>query len=248
MKPLIALLPLLLFVSNEVHADKAAEPIQFRASVKLTVDASGKVQAAEAPASMPKALRDAIEAQVRDWRFQPPSARGVSGGGVTYAMVGACAILMGDGGYRLAVDYKANGPRNEKSNDGWLPPPQYPVDAERAGQQAGVVVDFTVGTNGLSSLNEIRYQPGSTGYHAYFDASIKQWVKSMRWLPEQLNGKMVATRLNVPINFEIGGSFKSTASERRKQAATPECQAAVASDLLQLPVAVNSPFKKLEAD
>lgn len=248
MKPLIALLSLLLLVPGEVHAGKGAQPIYFRTSVKLTVDASGKVQAAEAPADMPKALRDVIEGRARDWRFTPPTAQGAPVGGVTYALVGACAVPTQDGDYRIAVDYKINGPRDEDAGSGWLSPPEYPVDAARAGQQAELVVDLTVGTNGRASLNEISYKPNSAGYHAYFDLAIKQWVRAMRWIPEQVGSEAVATRMRVPVDFYLGGrGRKSGGSIKGEQAATPECQAATASDALQQPVAVDSPFRKLDA-
>ena len=244
MKPLIALLSLLLLVPGEAHAGKGAQPIYFRTSVKLTVDASGKVQAAEAPADMPKALRDVIEAQARDWRFQPLS----TDGGVTYALAGACAIPMQDGGYRLAVDYKANGPRVEGSNDGWLPPPRYPEDAARSGQEADSVVDFTVHGDGHATLNGISYARETKMVHRYFDEAIKQWIEGMRYAPEQVNGTPVATRMRVPVDFMMtNGSYAEKKYVQREQAATPECQAATASRTLQLPVAVDSPFKKLDA-
>lgn len=244
MQPLIVLLPLLLLASADVHADKVAQPIYFRTSVKLTVDASGKVQAAEALARMPKALRDVIEERARDWDFQPLS----TGGGVTYALAGACAIPMQDGGYRLAVDYKANGPRVEDSDDGWLPPPRYPKDAARSGQEAESVVDFTVDVDGRATLNGISYVRDTKMTHRYFDETIKQWIENMHYSPEQVAGTPIATRMQVPVNFMMtNGSYAEKKYVQSEQAATPECQAATAPRALQLPVAVDSPFKKLEA-
>lgn len=250
MKPLIVLLSLLLLLSSEGHAGKApkvAEPVAFHTSVKLDVDADGKVRAAEAPASMPKPLRDAIEAQARDWRFQPPSANGIAGGGVTYALVGACAIPLDDGGYRLAVDYKANGPGVEGKGDGWMSPPRYPEDAARSGQEAESVVDFTVGIDGRATLNGISYKRDTKMRHRYFDETIKQWITGIRYFPEQIAGTLVATRMRIPVDFEMTSGGYSKKYVQRRQAATPECQAAAASDALQLPVAVDSPFRKLDA-
>lgn len=247
MQPLIVLLPLLLLASADVHADKVAQPIYFRTSVKLTVDASGKVQAAEAPAGMHKALRGVIEGRARDWHFAPTTLNGVAVGGVTYALVGACAIPVDGDGYRVAIDYKRNGPLSTDRPDGVVTPPRYPVDAVRMRKEATTVVDFTVGANGRASLNDIRYEGDSAAGHQYFDAAIRRWVEAMRYTPERLGDAAVATRIQMPVEFFLGERpEKKPGAERHGESSVPECQAAV-PDTSEQPLAVDSPFRKLDA-
>lgn len=247
MKRLIALFSLLVLVSSGAHADEDAKPVYFGTSVKLTVDASGKVQAAEARADMPEALRGVIEGRARDWRFAPPTVDGVAVGGVTYALVGACVIPVDDDGYRVAIDYKRNGPLSTDRPDGVVTPPRYPVDAVRMRKEAKTVVDFTVGANGRASLNDIRYEGDSAAGHQYFDAAIRRWVEAMRYTPERLGDAAVATRIQMPVEFFLGERPEEKPSaERHGEPSAPECQAAV-SDTSEQPVAVDSPFRKLDA-
>lgn len=251
MKPLIVLFSLLVLVlvlvSSAAHADEDAKPVYFRASVKLAVDASGKVQAAQVSTNMPEALRGVIEGRARDWRFAPPALNGVAVGGVTYALVGACAIPVDEDGYRVAIDYKRNGPLSTDRPDGVVMPPRYPVDAARMGKEARTVVDFTVGADGRASLNDIRYEDASAAGHQYFDAAIRRWVEAMRYMPERLGDVGVATRIEMPVEFFLGERpERKPKVERRAETSAPECQAA-ASDASEQPVAVDSPFKKLDA-
>ncbi len=249
MKSLIALASLLLLAPGPGHAGKthkAAEPIAFHTSVKLTVDANGKVQAAEAPAKLPKAMRDFIESQARDWRFTSPVVNGTHVGGVTYALLGACAIPTERGSYWISVDYKGNGPRSAGSDSGWVQPPRYPSDAWRRRHEAEMVLDLTIGSDGRASLDGIQYKVDSADNHRYFDNTIKQWVGSMRYTPEQIGGAPVATRVRIPVRFVMYDE-KFAKELSHQKAAAPECQAAASSDDMQKPVAVDSPFKKLEA-
>ena len=227
----------------------AAEPVAFRAEAKVEIDASGRPTKIEASADLPEAVRTFIEKKVATWQFAPPSRDGVTGSGVTYLNLGACAVPVANG-YRMAVDFKGNGPR--LAGRPMLPPPRYPPAAQRAGEGAQMVVKWIVEADGRATLEQIERSDGAKVKRIdHFDKPIREWVASLRYDPEELAGKAVRTRVVVPVTFSIGdakgaGTFKQQLVERAKQ--SPECQLA-ASKLLDglQPVAVDSPFKLLKS-
>ena len=106
---LSGLLALLLVLP--VQAPSAADGVvAFPASVRVDVDASGRPVKVEAPADLPEPIRAFIEKRVATWHYSPAMVAGVPQAGTTYVRVGACAVPEGDQ-YRLAIDYKGNGPR-----------------------------------------------------------------------------------------------------------------------------------------
>jgi len=225
----------------------AAEPIAFRAEARVEVDATGKPNRIEASADLPEAVRTFIEKQVATWRFAPPSRDGVTGSGVTYLKLGACAVPVANG-YRMAIDYKGNGPRIAGSSI--LPPPRYPVSEMIAGRGAQLVVKWIVETNGRATLEQVERTDGAKVRRIDpFEKAIREWVTTLRYEPEQLDGKAVRTRVTVPVTFMAGGAkgptaFKQELIEQARQ--SPECQLADSRlpGGLQ-PVAVDSPFKLL---
>jgi len=224
----------------------AAEPVAFRAEAKVEIDATGKPTKIEGSADLPEAVRTYIERTVATWQFAPPSRDGVPSNGITYLKLGACAVPVGNG-YRLAVDFKGNGPR--LAGRSILPPPHYPAAAMRAGEGAQMVVKWIVEPDGRATLEQIERTDGAKVKRIDpFDKPIREWVASLRYEPEQLAGVPVRTRVTVPVSFTMdgpdAGTYKQQLVEQAKQ--SPECQLA-ASKLLDglQPVAVDSPFKLL---
>lgn len=227
----------------------AAEPVAFRAEARVELDAAGKPTKIEASADLPEAIRSHIERKVATWQFAPPSRDGVVGSGVTYLELGACAVPAGSG-YRIAVDYKGNGPQLARS---MLLPPRYPAEARRAGIEADMVVHWIVEPNGRVTFERIERRDGIvTRRSDSFDKVVREWVATLRYEPEQLAGRPVRTRVSVPVEFRLDpggfsrGAYRKELQERASQ--SPECQMA-ASKLPQglQPVAVDSPFKLINA-
>lgn len=225
----------------------AADPLAFRAEARVEVDAAGKPTKVEASPDLPDAVRGFIEAKVATWQFAPPSRDGVVGNGVTYLKLGACAVPVGNG-YRIAVDYKGNGPR--LAGKSLLPPPRYPSDAVRAGIEADLIVHWIVEPNGTATLERTERTDGVVLRKGdSFEIAIRDWIRTLRYEPEELAGERVRTRVTVPVDFRLhssSGAIKRELRERAEQ--SPECQMA-ASKLTQglQPVAVDSPFKVLNA-
>ena len=78
------------------------------------------------------------------------------------------------------------------------------------------------------------------------EQALRDWVTSMRYLPEEVDGKPIATRVVYPVAFSLPNvSIKQLREEQRDAARqSAECQAAVGeSKDPQRPVVLDSPFK-----
>lgn len=227
-------------------ATMAAEPVAFHAGARVALDANGTPTDIEVSKDLPEAIRTAIERKIATWQFAPPSRDGVVSDGVTYLSLGACAVPVADG-YAMAIDYKSNGPR--LTNNVRLPPPAYPIQAMRNQVSADLAVHYIVETDGHVSLERIDYLDGTKGRRYDFKPVIRDWLKELRYEPEQLAGVTVRTKLTVPLRFSSGssGSDRDSREERLNRIKqSPECQAAASKLPGELqPVAVDSPFKLL---
>jgi hypothetical protein len=230
------------------HAeDPAQRVVAFRAEAKVTLDASGKPLAIEPSGDLPAPMREFIRQRVGTWRFSPPEQGGVTGPAVTYLRLGACAIPQADGNYRMAVDFKGNGPLY--ANGPMMLPPAYPKSALVRKIGAKAKVTFVVGTDGRATVEDIEYADGSNHRADGIEAALRDWVNGMRYEPEQLAGHPVRTRTTVPVVFSIAGmdfSRDKFRQELRERAAkSQECRLAAgdaAPEGLQA-VALDSPVK-----
>ena len=227
--------------------DAAPKTIAFRAEAKVTLDVAGHPQAIEPSEDLPAPVREFIRQRVAQWRFSPPAQGGVTGPAVTYLRLGACAIPQADGTYRMAVDFKGNGPLY--ANGPMMLPPAYPKSAliREIGAQAKVT--FVVGTDGRATIEGIEYADRSNHRADGIDAALRDWVRGMRYEPEQLAGHPVRTRSTVPVVFSIAGKDftrdKFREQLREKSAKSQECRLAAgeaAPEGLQA-VALDSPVR-----
>jgi hypothetical protein len=56
--------------------EPAAKVVTFSASVRIDVDATGKLVKIEASGDVPEAIRNYIEKRVATWQYAPPRKRG----------------------------------------------------------------------------------------------------------------------------------------------------------------------------
>ncbi len=247
------MLGVLLLAALPLHAsaDDAGKPVIFRAEAKVTIDANGKPVSVEASKDLPDAIRAYIEKRVYAWSFQPPQLDGKAVGGMTYVHLGACAVPTA-GGYSLAIDYKDNGPGY--ANDyGMLPPPRYPPNALRAGQVAAVKVTYVVETDGATTVESTEFlghPPSNIGVRKDFSKAVSEWAAHLRYVPEQLDGKLVRTRLSVPLTFTLDGDqvpgYKAPEHPYTKEYEySHECRMASEQQKGPMPIAEDSPFKLL---
>jgi hypothetical protein len=233
--------------------DATGDTVAFRTTAKVKVDASGQPIEVTASTKLPQDVQGFIENEILSWRFAPAVVEGVAKGGTTYVALGGCAVPEQDG-LKLALDYKGNGPALQGDAD-FLPPPRYPVDAIRSRSQASMAVSYVVQADGTAVLEDIRFDTVGKGGRKYFDAAIRDWVKTFRYHPEELDGRRVGTRLSTSVDFTVGTSVsrlgltreleKMRAKERAASRASPECIAAKSSQPASLSVTSESPFQLL---
>lgn len=247
--PTIAILPAVALAFAAAAAAAADEPAQkpvaFRAEAKVTLDAAGKPLAVEASQDLPAPVRNFIEQRVATWHFSPPEQDGVTGPAVTFLTLGACALPTAESGYRLAVDFKRNGPRY--ANGPVFRGPGYPHEANVRGIGASMVVTYVVGTDGMATLEKLEYTDGQKHRRDGFDEAIRAWLRDMRFEPEQLAGKPVRTRIETTVKFSVGPRGTSRDEIRRdleaEAARSDECRLAAgdAEPGGMAPLALNSP-------
>lgn len=218
----------------------AAEPVTFKAGAKVELDAAGKPMQIEVSPDLPPPVRQFIERKVANWHFSPPTRDGKVATGVTYLSLGACAIPVDGGGYRLAVDFKGNGPQVER-----MLAPYYPVQARRAGREATLVAKYIVETDGSATLQAIDYTDGIRDQRDGFDAAVQAWVEALHYQPEQLDGRPVRTQLKVPIDFVLTSKGRGQLQRDIKTRAqrSPECRLAAADAGALEPIVMDSPVQ-----
>ncbi|HEV7269185.1 energy transducer TonB [Pseudoxanthomonas sp.] len=233
---------ILLLCTGPVCAADKNDPVLFPATARVELDAEGVPRGVQASSRLPVPVREAIERRVAQWRFEPARVDGVAKPGITHVRLQACAIPRPDGSLHIGMDYQGNGPGY--ANDALrLPRLPYPPAAARAGSQADIDLHLLIGEDGLVTLQSMKATRGSV---KEFKAMLEAWVAAMRYVPEEVDGRPIATQLRIPVEF-----FMSERSRRREHqvaaAKTPECIAAAGqSDAPVDPVVLDSPFKPLQ--
>ena len=233
-------LVLIAWMGSSFAAEKAPEPISFIASAKVMIDDQGVPQQVQPHEKLPAVIKDAIEQRVKAWRFEPARIDGVAKSGVTYVYLTTCAVTSPGKGMALSMNYLSNGPGYA---DGHLrmPAPRYPTEAARNGNEGSFRVVTQISAEGRASIESIETEKGNL---KRFEKSLKEWMKSIRFLPEEVDGAPIATRMGVPVDFFLEDG-ESSGSKRLKEAKrSPECMAATGQTIDPTqPVVLDSPFK-----
>lgn len=123
-------------------AERVLEP----QSVRIEVSATGTVVSATAVPEVPPSIRSILETAVRGWQFSPRQRDGVAMASWVIASISLTAVPIEDQ-YRLRVTHV----RIVDYMVGKMTPPQYPVEALRAGRDATVCLQVQV-NNGVQSI------------------------------------------------------------------------------------------------
>jgi TonB family protein len=227
-------------------ADKAAEPVRFNASARVELDEAGVPRQVKVNESLPPFIRDMVQARVMQWRFEPPRVDGQAKPGVTHVFLDACAVPASEGKMRVAMDYRSHGPA-PADGTAYPMPPRYPVSAVIEGQQGEFQLTLQIAPDGRVHLQSIEALQGSK---RPFERDLRKWVAALRYAPEEVDGKPVATTLSFPVTFSIGsnaGTRRLQEQAREEARRSPECvAAAAASEEPPRPVVLDSPFKPRE--
>jgi hypothetical protein len=133
---------------------------------------------------------------VKRWKFEPVLVSGVAVPAMTFVQVDACAIPSGDG-YDLAVNYVSNGPRLIKGVNFEFPP----ALTEFAGDRLAATIKFKVLADGYVQLQDVVMLDVAPSVQHDFHNMIKAWTWDLRFQPEQIAGKPVATDLEWSVEW-----------------------------------------------
>ena len=238
---------LLLVAFNAASAEPAPKPIHFSVQARVALDAQGVPQRVDVDPKLPPVVRAAIAQRVGQWRFEPARIGNQPRAGATTVFMDACAVPLENGDMRLALDYGWNGPGYA---DGRYFPqaPRYPPNAARGGYEGDFRVVLRVAADGRAAIETIEAREGQL---SRFEQALHTWVATLRYVPEEIDGAAVATRIAIPVNFSMDDSLSAREYEREQREArqrSPECRAAMgeqADDGSQRPVVLDSPFKPI---
>jgi hypothetical protein len=223
-----------------------AQPEEVRKIIhaRVSIGADGRVtEATLVEKRVPATIESAVLARVKGWRFDPVTEAGTAVPAVTYAAFYACAIKSGDG-YDLAVKYLDNGPLLER---GALFEPQ-PVVSEYSKAQQTITVKLTILPNGRAQLQDVEMVDVDPRIDSDLRLSVKHWLEDMRYTPEQVGGKPVATAMEWPLFIwsATGEPTDPKSAALYNVAAKPTaCDAARAAR--DIPHPVDGQFKQREA-
>jgi hypothetical protein len=228
-------LPLMLALPV-VAADAPAKPglMLFQSQSRVAVDADGKITAIETPASLPAPFTTALESKIRQLHFSAPVIDGRAVSGETWVQVETCAAPV-DNAYRLAMKFRGNGPSLEK-----YVPPQYPFAAMRRGVGAKYDLVFAIAPDGSTQLESATAISGAKGFTREFQQSLEDWVKTMHYRPEVVDGKPVGARVTRKVEFLVGGGTSGPGAIQRtmNKARQEREQATAASETCEMAMGV----------
>lgn len=218
------------------------EPVQFRASAHVVVGVDGVPSAVEASGKLPGPIREAVHAHVADMRFEPLVIDGKARTGSTHVFLDACAIPQDDGRLNIAMEYRANGP-GYLDGELRLRLPDYPAEAMYSGSEGSFTVNVVVARDGTVEVESVQREKGSL---RVFEPAVRAWASSLRYIPEQVDGVPVETRLSIPLDFTLSLPARGRAARERRLAEileTRTCAAAAQGQSRRDTVVVDSPFK-----
>lgn len=218
--------------------------VVFQTVARVAVDADGRPEQVQGAARLPPPLRQFVESTVAGWAFEPATTAGVAVSGVTWVQMSVCAIPEGDG-FALSARYVANGPASVNGVT-LVDAPRYPREALHAGVSGKIGVTYTVEADGSATMDSIEYpEENEKRLRRYFEQPLQEWVSGMRFEPEELDGRPVATKVRMPVEFTLGlpHSKRERARVRREWRGSPECLAAEGRQSMGQLAAAESPFR-----
>lgn len=201
-------------------ADPAAPPPPQTIMLKVNVGADGKVLSATPvdPNAAP-ALNQAAQAMALKLPFTPARKDGVAVPSQTHLSLLLALEPAGAGKYALALKRAHNSPGVARV--GKMDPPKYP------GGGAVVVVAVTIDADGKPDMGTLATEgvqmrvPSKFAEARYVDA-ITVSVRGSRFLPDQVDGVAVASRVVLPYQFGGGASRRGNDAEDETPLVSPE--------------------------
>ncbi|GAB6196158.1 hypothetical protein [Lysobacter xanthus] len=245
MRPLGAGLLLALGIAATSAASKAPEPVLGLVQLRVDVDATGRVVAAEPTAPLPAPLADAVHRHVEAWRFEPPTQAGRAVAGTTYARMSLCAIEAPAGGLAVGFGPAFYGPGVAPKA---LRPTFFPPISNELLALKKLEMEFVydVDPEGKARLVSSRTIPAGLRVGSAVEGAFRRWLGGQRFQPERLDGQPVTTRISMPYTFtweESPGPARRDVAERRATESSPACETLLKGERNDRPVALDSAFR-----
>ena len=159
----------------------------------VEIGADGRVIASQLFAGDGGGYADAVEQQLRSWHFQPD--RTGQANAVTDTFVRVVSRAAADGSPQLVSVGVGPAPRH-------LTRPDYPVSAQRMGDEGVVVLRLQLDAEGRVQAREVQQTEGHVTRRMASAAlaAARDW----RFQPERINGQAVAGEVLMPVCFYVG--------------------------------------------
>jgi len=202
---------------------------------KVSVGADGRVtDVALFEDKLSTTVKSMVVEHVKRWQFVPVLVNAVAVPALTYVYLDTCAIPSGDG-YDLAVTYVDNGPLLSDA----MPLEFSPTIAEYSNKHQSIKIKLRVMSDGRAQLQDVVMVDVAPNVQREVRSTIKDWVRSMRFQPEQIGGQAVATDLEWPM--DIITEPLGTRHPNVDVATDPACKSARSGSAA--PRAMDSPLK-----
>jgi hypothetical protein len=182
-----------------------------------------------------QAIKSTVVDNLKKWRFEPVISEGTAVPALTYVEFEACAIPSGDG-YDLAIHYIDNGPLLDRADELEFTP----ALSFYSNDHQSIKVRLTAMSDGHAELRDVVMVDVAPMVQRDMRAAIKSWVKTMRFKPEQIGGRAVATDLEWP--FDLEKRPVGTREPNVDVANNVACKSARAAG--ESPHSLNSPLKR----
>lgn len=226
-------------------ADTQQVAREYAADVALDIGVDGQVTAVALPVDVPAMLVGPAQNAMKRWRFKSPVRDGHAVTARTYARTRLQLVQQPDGNYGLRVMFRSNGPKLTYGQ-----PPRYPLDEIRHRNEGRLIMEAVAQPDGrLTDVHMIKHRFSDTHFSA-FQQSVMTALAHCRVTPEWVDGKPVATRIQIPFVFELNYVSRAEALSRQvrpqaDRAATGDGGSSAPADEV---VALDSPVQPLEGN
>jgi len=206
----------------------APKPLSFRADAKVEVDSDGKLVKVEASPDLPEGVRRYIEQEVSKWTFKRNPREGEAGNAISYIDLGACAVPTPTGGYSMGLAMHGNGPRIAGGGKWWIAPELQSVVGRYELDQT-VTVHFAVHLDGSAKFVSLDGLDANRKAKVAVERAVAAWFRALRFDPEQIGGRPVATQETLPIAFTTSNGPVTKEDLLANALQSPQCRQAAAA-------------------
>jgi TonB family protein len=235
MKLKLAAVLVIAMLGPVAHAQEVARELP--AQVALDVHPDGQVAHVQWPAEFPALLAKPASEVMMHWRFKPIERHGQPASAQTYARIKVQLVKRGAESYGVQVRYLSNGPRIRPTVA-----PYYPL-SETSNGQAEMLVQAVVQPDG--TLGDVQiveaYFRGTRS--VLFRKSVTDAVTRWRADPELVDGRPVATRIQIPMSFLLTENGRSWSPPKLKLLRQTAATAAAMPAPIGEAVAMDSPLE-----